>query len=566
MLPGENAPDSDLTPRRPDLGGRSTVFGGRGAVACEHPLAALAGIKVLDEGGSAADACVAMAALMAVLAPMATGMGGDAFLLYYDAASGRVLGANGAGRAPKAATIGALRDRGLTEMPERGALTVTVPGAVRLWEDAAERLGRLPLSRLLEPAREAAEEGFPVSEVVARYWEAGEDLLKRDGAAAATFLPGGRPPRPGEIFRQPDLARTLAAVTEDGPGAFYEGEIARSLAGATRAAGGYLSEEDLSEHQTFWVEPIHVDYRGVRVYEIPPPGQGIAALEMLNVLEGFDLGSLGPLSAERIHLEVEAKKLAFRDLAEKIGDPQFAHVPTDELLSRDYAASLRNRISPDHAGDVSAAPALGDGTTYLCAVDERGNGCSFINSLYMGFGSGIVAGGTGVCLQNSGTSFRLEAGHPNALAPGKRTLHTIIPGLATRGGSLWATFGVMGGPMQPQGHVQLLSNLLDHGMNPQEAVDYPRHFHGEGARVLAANRPTSPQEAEDEAPASSEMLLVEGRVPGTEVEKLRVMGHEVVVGSPYVVPVGGAQLIRVLDSGVRACGSDPRKDGCALAQ
>jgi len=566
MLPGENTPDNGVTLRRPDLGGRSTVFGTRGAVACEHPLAALAGIKVLDEGGNAADACVAMAALMAVLAPMATGMGGDAFLLFYDSASGRVLGANGAGRSPKAATVDKLRERGLTEMPERGALTVTVPGAVRLWEDAAARLGRLPLSRLLEPAREAAEGGYPVSEVVARYWEAGEDLLKRDRAAAATFLPGGRPPASGEIFRQSDLARTLAAVAEDGSGVFYEGEIARSIAGAVRAADGYLSEEDLSEHQTLWVEPIHTDYRGVRVYEIPPPGQGIAALEMLNVLEGFDLGSLDPLSAERIHLEVEAKKLAFRDLAEKIGDPQFVHVPTDELLSRDFAASLRNRISPDRAGDDSAAPALGNDTTYLCAVDERGNGCSFINSLYMGFGSGVVADGTGVCLQNRGISFRLVPGHPNALAPGKRPLHTIIPGLATRDGALWATFGVMGGPMQPQGHVQLLSNLIDFGMSPQEAVDHPRHFHGEGARVMAANRATSPQEAADRAPSSGEMLLVEGRVPEGEVEKLRAMGHHVVVGSPYVVPVGGAQLIRVLESGVRACGSDPRKDGSALAQ
>src|SRR5215210_6206754 len=417
MLPGENAPDDGLTPRRPDLGGRSTVFGTRGAVACEHPLAALAGIKVLDEGGNAADACVAMAALMAVLAPMATGMGGDAFLLFFDAASGRVL----------------------------GALTVTVPGAVRLWEDAAERLGRLSLSRLLEPAREAAEGGYPVSEVVARYWEAGEDLLKRDGAATATFLPGGRPPEPGEIFRQPDLIRTLAAVAEDGSGAFYEGEIARSIAGAVRAAGGYLSEEDLREHETLWVEPIHVDYRGIRVYEIPPPGQGIAALEMLNVLEGFDLGSLDPTSAERIHLEVEAKKLAFRDLAEKIGDPQFVPVPTDRLLSGEYATSLGSRISPGRAGGVSVAPTLGNDTTYLCAVDEWGNGCSFINSLYMGFGSGVVAGGTGVCLQNRGTSFRLEPAHPNALAPGKRPLHTIIPGLATRDGALWATFGVMGG-------------------------------------------------------------------------------------------------------------------------
>lgn len=564
MLPGD-APTSGRdagrsSPRRPDLGGRSTVFGTRGAVACEHPSAALAGIEVLDEGGNAADACVAMAAAMAVLAPMATGPGGDAFLLFHEAETGRTLGANGSGRAPRAMSIEKLRGRGITEMPERGALAVTVPGAVRLWADASERLGRLGLSRLLEPAREAAEEGYPVSEVVARYWEAAEGLLREDEAATGTFLPEGRAPGPGEMFRQPDLARTLAAVAEGGADAFYGGEVAGSIARSVREAGGYLSEEDLESHETLWVEPISTEYRGVRVYEIPPPGQGIAALGMLNVLEGFDAAALDPTSAERIHVEVEAKKLAFRDLDEKIGDPEFVDVPTDELLSKEYAASLREGISPGRAGAVIAAPSLGDDTTYLCAVDEWGNGCSFINSLYMGFGSGIVAPGAGVCLQNRGNSFRLDPAHPNALAPGKRPLHTIIPGLATKDGALWAVFGVMGGQMQPQGHTQLLGNLLDHRMSPQEAVDHPRHFHGSGARVLAAGRAKSPQEA------AREVLLVEGRVPEGEVEKLRAMGHDIEVGPPYAVPAGGAQVIRVLENGVRACGSDPRKDGCALAR
>ena len=451
-------------------------------------------------------------------------------------------------------------------MPERGALTATVPGAVRLWADCAGRLGRLGLPRLLEPAREAAEGGFPVSEVVARYWEAAEKLLRKDRAAAATFLPRGRPPGPGEVFRQPDLARTLAAVADGGADAFYGGEIARSIARAAQEAGGHLAEEDLSLHETLWVEPISTVYRGVNVYEIPPPGQGIAALQMLNILRGFDLGALGPTSAERIHLEVEAKKLAFRDLHEKVGDPAFADVPTGELLSEGYAATLRGRISPHRASAPSVAPALGNDTTYLCAVDERGNGCSFINSLYMGFGSGVVAGGTGVCLQNRGTSFRLEGGHPNSLAPGKRPLHTIIPGLATKDGALWATFGVMGGPMQPQGHVQLLSNLLDHGMSPQEAVEHPRHFHGSAARILSASpsRAIGPQDGAGRR--GGDALLVEGRVPEAEVEKLRSMGHNLEVGPDYAIPTGGAQLIRVLESDVRACGSDPRKDGCALAQ
>src|SRR5215211_3377222 len=471
----ESATADARVTRRPDLGGRSTVFSTKGAVACEHPSAALAGMHVLDAGGTAADACVAMAACMAVLAPMATGMGGDAFLLFYEAETGRILGANGSGRAPKAATIEKLRERGLSEMPERGGPTITVPGAVRLWEDAVASLGNLPLARLLEPAWEMAENGYPVSEVFARYWEVGEDLLLRNEAASRTLLLEGRAPRPGEVFLQPDLAATLSAVAEGGADAFYNGEIARSIARAAQEAGGYLSEEDLAEHESTWVDPISTDYRGVQIHEIPPPGQGIAALEMLNILEGFDMGALDPVSADRIHLEVEAKKLAFEDLYEEIGDPEFwrhAEIPTERLISKEYAATLRERISPDRATEQMVEPALGEDTTYLCAVDAEGNGCSFINSLYMRFGSGVVAEGTGVCLQNRGKSFRLDPDHPNALEPGKRPMHTIIPGLATSSdtGALWATFGVMGGPMQPQGHTQLLSNLIDHDMSPQDAV------------------------------------------------------------------------------------------------
>ena len=530
---------------RPDGGGRSTVFGTRGAVACEHPEAALAGIRVLDAGGNAADACVAMAACMAVLAPMMTGMGGDAFLLFYEAGSGRVLGANGSGRAPSEATVEGMRGLGLKQMPEHGGPTVTVPGAVRLWEDAASTLGNMPLSALLEPARRIAEEGFPVAEVVARYWETGQALLRRNAAASEALLPGGRAPQPGEVFRHPDLAATLAAVVEGGADAFYGGETARRIASSTREDGGFLSEDDLAAHETLWVEPISTDYRGVRVHEIPPPGQGIAALEMLNILEGFDMGSFDPLGADRVHLEVEAKKLAYRDLYDEIGDPEFwshAEAPTARLISKDYAQGLRGRISPERASGRIAEPPLGEDTTYLCAVDAEGNGCSFINSLYTGFGSGVVARGTGVCLQNRGKSFRLDPDHPNSLAPGKRPLHTIIPGLATLDGTLWAVFGNMGGPMQPQGHAQVLGNLIDHGTSPQEAVDHPRHFHNEG------------------------VLLLEGRFPNATAEGLLGRGHDVSVGPDHAIPTGGAQLIRVLENGVRACGSDPRKDGCALAQ
>jgi gamma-glutamyltranspeptidase/glutathione hydrolase len=531
--------------RRPDLGGRSTVFGTRGAVACEHPSAALAGLRILGAGGTAADACVAMAAAMAVLSPMQTGMGGDAFLLFYEAETGRVTGVNGSGRAPRAVTVERLLELGLSEMPERGGLTVTVPGAVRLWEDAANRFGNQPLARLLEPAWELAENGHPVAEIVARYWEEHEDLLRTNEAATLTFLPEDRAPVAGEVFSQVDLAATISAVAERGADAFYKGEIAASIARSTQEAGGYLSEEDLAANESTFVEPISTNYRGIRVYEIPPPGQGVAALEMLNILEAFDLSSLKPSSADRIHLEVEAKKLAFGDLHNEIGDPEFwnhAEIPTRRLISKDYAASLRGRISWEHTAERMAEPASGGDTTYLCAVDAEGNGCSFINSLYGGFGSGIVAEGTGVCLHNRGSSFRLEPDHPNAIAPGKRPMHTIIPGLATSDGALWAVFGVMGAAMQPQGHAQLLINLLDYGMDPQEAVDHPRHRHENG------------------------VLLIEGRVPEDEIARLRARGHHIDVREDYMVPAGGAQLIRILDSGVRACGSDPRKDGCALAQ
>lgn len=358
------------------------------------------------------------------------------------------------------------------------AVSVTTPGAVRLWEDAASTLGNLSLARLLEPARKLAEEGYPVSEVVARYWKLGEALLRKNQAATRALLPKGRAPEAGKIFCQPDLAGKFAAVAKDGADVFYDGEISRSIVRSVREAGGYLDEEDLRVHETLWVEPIHTDYRGVRVYEIPPPGQGIAALEILNILEGFDIGALGASSAERIHLEAEAKKLAFRDLYEKVGDPEFGEIPAEEMLSKEYAAGLRERISPDRATKSSPEPVRGNDTTYLCAVDAEGNGCSFINSLFMGFGSGIVASGTGVCLQNRGHSFRLVEGHPNALLPGRRPMHTIIPGLATDSatGALWATFGVMGGPMQPQGHAQLISNLIDFGMSPQEASTTPATF------------------------------------------------------------------------------------------
>jgi gamma-glutamyltranspeptidase / glutathione hydrolase len=517
---------------RPDSGGRSTVYGTAGAVACEHPLAALAGIRMLDAGGTAADACVAMGAAMAVLSPMMTGPGGDAFLLYREAETGRVRALEGAGRAGRGATVEAMRARGHADMPVRGGETITVPGAVDLWGEAAAELGRLGLAALLEPARELAERGYPVAAVTARMWRDAEPLLRGDPAATEAFLPAGRAPREGELVRLPDLARTLATLAEEGPRAFYEGELAEWIVAATQAAGGFLEREDMAAHRSTWVEPISAGYRGLEVFELPPPTTGIAALMILRALEREDLAALPALSAERIHLEVQAKLHAFAALNEHVGDPDFVEVPVDELLAGAATAAQERAPAGRGAGD----------TTYLCAVDANGNACSFINSLYAGFGGGVVPPGTGVCLHNRGFGFSLDESSPSVLAPGKRPLHTIIPALVTKDRALWAVYGNMGGYMQPQGHAQVLVNLHDHGMPPQEAVDHPRHFHDEG------------------------VLLVEGRVPAAEVDKLRRWGHEVEVGPDFAGPCGGAQVIRMHAGGVRAAGSDPRKDGCALAQ
>jgi gamma-glutamyltranspeptidase/glutathione hydrolase len=516
---------------RPDCGGRSTVYGTAGIVACEHPLAALEGIRALDDGGTAADACVAMAAVLAVVAPMMTGLGGDAFLLWFDPADGRVRALEGAGRAGAEANPAALRAQGLTEMPASGGAPVTVPGAVRLWEDAVAQLGRLSLRRLLEPARALAERGFAVSEVTARQWQEGAARLAGDTAAAASLLPGGRAPRAGELVRRPDLSATLGTIADSGARVMYEGPLGERIVAAVQRTGGFLTQEDLSAHRSTWVEPLATDYRGLRVHELPPPTQGLAVLLMLNRLADEDLGALDPLSAERIHLEVEAKRAAFAVVQEAVGDPDHVDVPVAELLAG--RGVPRDAPTPAASGD----------TTYLCAVDRAGRACSFINSLYEGFGSGVMVPNTGICLHNRGRGFRLDEGHPAELGPGRRPFHTLIPGLVTEGGALWGVLGVMGAFMQPQGHVQVLVNLHDFGMTPQDALDHPRH------------------RSYDDG-----VLVVEGRVPERERERLRSWGHDVQVGPDYALECGSGQLVRMFDGGVRAGASDARKDGCALAQ
>jgi gamma-glutamyltranspeptidase/glutathione hydrolase len=539
---------------------RSPVFTRRGMVAASQPLAVAAGLEVLSQGGNAADAAVASAAALSVTEPGSTGLGGDCFALFYEAATGRVSALNGSGRAPAGLTLERLQREGLGEaLPPLHAYTVTVPGACAGWCDLTARHGRLPLSVTLAPAIRLAEEGFPVAPLTAFFWqESVEELLYRS-PGGQEFMIEGRAPRAGEIFRNPGLGQTLRKIAEGGQAAFYQGEIAEAIAQAVQAAGGCLSVEDLAAHQSTWDEPVSTTYRGVRIWECPPNGQGMAALLALNILEGFDLAALEALSAQRLHLEIEALRLAFADAHRYVADPAFQAVPVQELLSKAYAAERRALIRPDRAclEQIHGAPAAAGDTVYLSVVDGEGNACSFINSNYMDFGTGIVPRGWGFCLQNRGFNFSLEAGHPNALAPGKRPYHTIIPALATRprsqqetrhgGEELYACFGVMGGFMQPQGHLQVVLALLDDLLDPQSALDRPRFCILDGA-------------------AGGQVALEEG-IPTAVRARLAEMGHPVTEVSGHRRALFGRGQIILRDpiSGVLCGGSDPRADGCVMS-
>ena len=485
---------------------RSPIYGRRGMVAASQPLAVAAGLEILAAGGNAADAAVATAAALNVTEPTSTGIGGDCFALYYDAATRQVTALNGSGRAPAALTLARLEQEGLgRELPPYHPYTITVPGACAGWCDLVERHGHLPLSTILSPAIRLAEEGFPVAPITAYFWQRGAEgqLAQAPGGRELTI--DGRAPRAGEIFHNPGLARTLRAVAEGGKPVFYQGRIAEAIAETVQRAGGCLSVEDLAGHHSTWDEPISTTYRGLRVWECPPNGQGLAALLALNMLEAFDLASLDPLSPERLHLEIEAMRLAFADTRWYVADPQFTDLPICQLLSKAYAAERRKLINPDRAtlDQRRGSPVAGSDTVYFSVVDGEGNACSFINSNYMGFGTGIVPSGWGFSLQNRGHNFSLDPAHPNVLAPGKRPYHTIIPGMLTRDRApvdgrrvdgrlvvdpadpqsthsqstnlpsthhqLVGPFGVMGGFMQPQGHVQVVVALADDRLDPQAA-------------------------------------------------------------------------------------------------
>jgi gamma-glutamyltranspeptidase / glutathione hydrolase len=540
VLPGDR-------PAGNPRGTRSPVLARRAMVATSQPLASSAGLAALRAGGNAVDAAVTAAAVLAVVEPTMTGIGGDLFALVFDPRRAVVRGLNASGRAGGGARVEAFQ--GLRSVPSRGALSVTVPGVVDGWAELLREHGTFSLEQALGPAIAYARDGFPVAEVVARQWQDVEGVLARDADAARVFLPHGRAPRAGSVFANPALARTLEAIATGGGDAFYRGPLARTFVSHLAARGGLLDERDFSAHRADWVDPIRTSYRGVEVCELPPNTQGFVALQMLNILEADDLRSLGHNSAEYLHLLIEAKRRAFADRDAVLADP--AHVPPAllaRLASKAYAAERRRTIdasraaesvTPGAGGGTRQPPPVGSGdTVYLAAIDEHGVAVSLIQSLFESFGSGVVAGDTGVVFQNRGSLFSLDPAHPNCVAPAKRPMHTLIPAMALRGGRPWLSFGVMGGDMQPQGHVQVLLNLLDFGMTIQDA--------GDAARFR-------------DSPAG---VALESGIGREAREGLRARGH-VVVDTPGVF--GGFQGVLVEQaSGVLAGGSDMRKDGLAI--
>lgn len=539
---------------------RFPVYSRRGIVATSQPLATAAGLEVLSRGGNAADAAVAAAAALNVTEPTSTGIGGDMFALVFDAQTQQVTALNGSGRAPSALTLDRLKKDGLSTLPPFHAHTVTVPGACAGWCDLIAKHGSLPLSEILAPAIRLADEGFPVAPITAHFWGRGADRQLKYALNGQELTIDGRAPKAGEIFENKGLAKTFKLVAERGAQGFYQGAIAESIVAVINEAGGCMSAEDLAAHGSTWENPISVDYRGLRVYECPPNGQGITALIALNILEGFDLASMDLLSTEKMHLMIEAMRLAFADAKWYVSDPAFSKIPMQELLSKEYAGERRKWIDPKRAtvDPRRGSPVNASGTVYLSVVDGMGNACSFINSNYMGFGTGIVPKGWGFTLQNRGHNFSLDENHPNALAPGKRPYHTIIPAMVTRlpaptrrgaGGevereSLYASYGVMGGFMQPQGHVQVLSALKDGGLDPQSALDLPRFCL--------------------DADSNGGRVDIEEGMPMATMNALREMGHPLNEVSGYERAVfGRGQVILRDEAGVLCGGSDLRADGYA---
>jgi len=529
---------------------RSEVIARNGMVATSQPLATQAGLEVLRRGGSAVDAAIAANAVLGVVEPTGCGIGGDLFAFVWDAKGAKLWALNASGRSPTKLTPEKLRELAGATIPSHGPLPVTVPGCVDGWAELHARFGALPLSEVLAPAIRYAREGFPTSELVAQAWRDNGKILAEQPGFAEQFLPA---PAKGQVVVRANLAATLERIAKGGRDAFYKGPVAETIASFLQANGGFLTAEDLAAHRSEWVQPLSTSYRGHEVWELPPNGQGLAVLEMLNLLEGYDLAALGSGSAGYLHLLVEAKKLAFEDRARYYADPAFAAAPLERLASKEYAAERRKLIDPAHAARRVEAGALtraGRDTITLATGDAQGNMVSLIQSNYRGMGSGMAPPGLGFVLQDRGELFDLAPGRANSYAPGKRPFHTIIPGFVTRGGKPWLAFGVMGGDFQPQGHVQILVNLIDFGMNLQEAGDAPRLAH-EGS-----SDPTgAPMEADGGA------ISVEGGFAPAVLEALAKLGHRFVERRNVY---GGYQaVLRDPESGVYFGASDPRKDGQA---
>ncbi len=541
---------------------RSNVLSTGGMVATSQPLAVQAGLAVLDAGGNAADAAVTAAAALTVVEPVSNGPGGDLFALVFDATTGRVSGLNGSGRSPAGASLPEIRRLRYRRMPSFTGHTVTVPGAVAGWADLLADHGTIDLADALRPAIRLAEEGYPVTEWIAASWARQEEkLLRTPGWQSGDFHNGpaqesgrellldGRAPRMGEVIRLATLGGTLRRIAAEGPKAIYRGEIAAKMAAHVQRYGGWLTAEDLAAHETERVEPLSVGYRGVRLHECPPNGQGLAALIAASIADGFDLQAA--TEEERIHLLIECMRIGFADALAWVADPAHADLPIDELLSPDYAKRRRKGIDPARTTrlPLPGPEFAGNDTVYLSVVDRDGNAVSLIQSLFMGTGTGLVVPGTGISLQNRGAGFVLDKTHPNALAPGKRPYHTIIPAMTTRNGDLHACFGVMGGFMQPQAHLQVLSNLLDRNMTPQAALDAPRWQLTGRAR----------------APDPTGRILVEDDLPREVADGLLKRGHRLqeVTGFERIQMGGGQIIARNPATGVLLAGSDSRKDGCA---
>lgn len=527
---------------------RSMVASQHGIVATSQTLASQAGAQVLARGGSAVDAAIAANAVLGVVEPMMCGLGGDLFVIYYEAKSGKLYGYNGSGAAGRKVSVDALKAKGLLAMPAKGIHTVTVPGAVEGWEVIHKKFGKLPWKDVFQPAIYYAREGFPVTEIIGWEWQNSESALRGDDNARRVFLPGGRAPKPGETFRNPEMAKAYSILADGGAAAYYRGPIGQALLATSARLGGLLTAEDLANHRGEWVEPISTTYRGWRVSELPPNGQGIGALQMLNLFERFDLPKMDPLSAEALHIKIESQKLAYADLLQYVGDPKFVKVPVAGMLDKGYAAERAKLLDPAKAScdtNFGTPPSVSGNTIYLAVVDREGNIASWIQSISDLWGSGVVVDGMGFPLHDRGSGFQFDAAKANALLPGKRPFHTIIPGFMEKD-SAKIGFGIMRGLNQAQAHAQFISYVVDHGANLQMAL--------EGARFTRRG-------------VSGCDVMIESRVPAAEIEKLRALGHAVDLRGAYSGWMGGGQAV-MYDSSSRAKfgASSPRKDGAAVPE